>query len=258
MKKGLFTLVLFVSATAFSVAQDVLVLEDGNRLEVILEIITDDEIRYRRFENPAGPLFTKSRKSVTRIEYENGTVEQYGTSKAVLEITQRNLVGYNYFDLVTLNFSMAYERLLGEDQNVSLYVPVRVGFAQGASYVEDPNVFGIGAGFMVYPFGQRKISYYTGPLVTYSIRDTYVYMYYYDEATESWINESYNENHNFFGAYVVNGMKLNFNDRLGLNFNLGLGFLMDMDYEQPENYYDYWSYETRFHGNGEISLFYRF
>lgn len=258
MKKGILTLVVLISATAFSIAQDVLVLKDGSRLEVILEAITDDEIRYRRYGNPTGPLFTKSRKSVLMVEYENGVVEEFGSSKAVLEITERNLIGYNYFDLVTLNFSLAYEHLIGEEQNVSFYLPVRIGFAQGASYVEDPNVFGIGAGFMVYPFGQRKISYYTGALATYSIRETYVYMDYFDDASQEWVYDSYYDNHNFLGAYVVNGMKLNFNDRLGLNFNLGLGFLMDLDYEDPEDYYYYYNYQTRFHANGEISLFYRF
>lgn len=258
MNKGLLTLVLLVSATAFSIAQDVLVLKDGTRMEVVLEAITDDEIRYRRYGNQTGPLFTKSRKSVALIEYENGMVEQFGSSKAVLEINQRNLLGYNYFDLVTLNFSMVYERLLTADQNVSLYIPIRVGFARGASYVEDPNIFGVGAGLFLYPFGQRKFSYYTGPLVTYSVRDTWVYQDYYDPVSQEWIYESFNENHNYMGAYVVNGMKLNFNDRLGLNFNLGLGFLLDMDYSEPSTNYYYYNYQTRFHANGEISLFYRF
>ena len=96
---------------------------------------------------------------------------------------------------------------------------------------------------------------------TYSIRETYVYMDYYNEETGVWrYNYSY-EDHSYVGGYVVNGMKLNFNDRLGINFNVALGFLMDLDYTEPEqqdNYYYYSSYETRFHSTSEISLFYRF
>ena len=124
--------------------------------------------------------------------------------------------------------------------------------------LEDPNVFGVGLGFNVYPFGQRKVSYYTGAMIHYSIRDTYVYMDYYDDELEQWIYNSYRDNHNFLGGYVTNGMKLNFNDRLGLNFNLALGFLMDLDYEDPNSQYYYYSDRTRFHALGEIALFYRF
>lgn len=256
---ALFAVALFAAISSFG--QDILVLTDGTRIPVVLQSITDNEVRYHRFGVESSPLFTKSFKSVEKIEYSNGEVEYLGTPQKRLEISQRNLFGYNYFDLVTLNFSYSYERILDEDQHISLYVPMRIGFAQKASYLEDPNKFGVGAGFMVYPFGQQKISYYTGAMATYSIRETYVYMDYYDEVNEQWVYNSYYSDHNYVGGYVVNGMKLNFNDRLGLNFNLALGFLMDMDYEEPEqdnDVYYYYGYQTRFHSTSEISLFYRF
>lgn len=257
MKKT--TVLLFLVFVAFGTfAQDILVLKDGTRIEVVLESISDDEIRYRRYGQVAGPLYSKSRKSVAVIEYENGVVEPFGSSKAVMEITDRNLIGYNYFDMVTLNFAFSYERLLDEEGNVSLYLPIRIGFAQDNSYLEDPNVFGVGLGFNVYPFGQRKVSYYTGAMIHYSIRETYVYTDYYDAELEQWIYNSYYDDHNFLGGYVTNGLKLNFNDRLGLNFNLALGFLMDLDYEDRNNQPYYYSDRTRFHALGEISLFYRF
>ena len=260
MKKSAFFATFLLSAL-YTFAQDILVLKDGSRIPVVLQAITDNEVKYTRYGVEASPLFTKSFKSLQKIEYSNGEVEFLGAAPSILEISERNLAGYNYFDLVTLNFSFSYERILDKDQHISLYAPLRVGFAQQASYVEDPNKISLGAGFMVYPFGQQKISYYTGAMSTYSIRETYVYMDYYNEETgERTYNSSY-EDHNFVGGYVVNGMKLNFNDRLGINFNLALGFLMDLDFVEPERqdgYYYYYGYETRFHSTSEISLFYRF
>ena len=184
-----------------------------------------------------------------RIEYANGIVEQFAMSQTKMEFMKRNLIGLNYLDLFISNFSLTYEYLLGENQNLVLYMPVRVRFAKDES--TEGNVFGLGTGFMFYPFGQRRISYYTGPLVTYSIRD-YSYSDLFRFIT-------YTYRHNFLGGYIVSGIKSNFNDRVGMNVNIGLGFLRDLDYSDidPDEFHIH-SSRTRFDVTGEISLFYRF
>jgi hypothetical protein len=263
MKKAysLFIGALLISLS--SLAQDVLVMKDGSRINAIIEAVGEREVRYHLFDSPQGILYTRDIKNIVRIEFENGTAEDLSEEKKRMAIQAKNLMGYNYFDLATLNFSFYYERLLNDEGSLSLYLPIRIGFASEASYVDDPNIFGTGLGVMVYPFGQRKFSYYTGPMVHYSLRESYYSYEIYNDATQQYEYYSGRDNHNYLGGYVVNGLKMNFNENLGINFNLALGFLLDMNYEENRpnglsSYYYYNSYQSRFHGMGDISLFYRF
>ncbi len=253
IKKDLFILSFLVAAAFSSLAQDILVLKNGTRVQVVLEEVTETEIRYRRYNQLSSALYTKKRRSVERIEYANGTVEQFNISQTQMDFMKRNLVGLNYLDLFSLNFSLVYERLLGEYQKILFYMPVRVRFAEPALPLRrDRNAFSFGAGFMFYPFGQRRTSYYTGPLVNYSIRGISrrpAYIFIRHRGT------SY---HNFLGGYIVSGIKSNFNDRVGMNFNLGTGFLRVQDHSDiDERFYEV-PPQTRFHMIGEISVFYRF
>ena len=259
MKKSLFSLLGAILISFVGLAQDVLVMKDGSRISAIIEAVGEREVRYHRFDSPEGILYTRDIKNILRIEFENGTVEDLSEEKKRMAIQAKNLVGYNYFDLATLNFSFYYERLLNDEGSLSLYLPMRIGFASSASYVQDPNIFGTGVGVMVYPFGQRKFSYYTGPMVNYSLRETYYSYELYNDQTQEYEYYRGRDNHNYLGGYVINGLKMNFNENLGINFNLALGFLLDLDYEEIEGSgYYYYNYQSRFHGMGDISLFYRF
>jgi hypothetical protein len=245
-----FTLVGFATQ-----AQDIITMRNGEQVKARNIEIEGTIVKYKKFESPEGATYSKYTKDVAKITYENGDVEEFAQKDtgSNFNVVGRNLVGYNYFDLSTLNFSFIYERVLTEDNAVSLYIPVRIGFAQSSSYLERPNNYGAGLGIFVYPFGQGKISYYTGPMFMYSNRQ--VYMDYYDPITGQ--NISTEEDHNHVSAYVMNGFKLNFNQNLGINFSLGLGFLMDNDFVEDPNGYNYYD-QTIFHALGEISLFYRF
>lgn len=245
-----FTLVGFATH-----AQDIITMRNGEQIKASNIEIEGTIVKYKKFESPDGATYSKYLKDVSKINYQNGEVEEFapmGTGSDY-NIAGRNLLGYNYFDLSTLNFSFIYERILTEDNAVSLYIPVRIGFAQSSSYLERPNNYGAGLGIFVYPFGQGKISYYTGPMFMYSIRQ--VSMDSYDPITGQYTYTE--EDHNHVSAYVMNGFKLNFNQNLGINFSLGLGFLMDNDYVEDPNGYIYYD-QTIFHALGEISLFYRF
>lgn len=258
MKK--FSLMHFIPAFLFIVlfsfsssAQDIIKMRNGEEIRAKDISIESSIIKYKKFDSTDGTIYSKYRKDVASITYESGAVEDFSSGNGDYGIGGRNLLGYNYFDLTTLNFSFIYERLLTEDNTVSLYVPVRIGFAQSSSYLERPNNYSAGVGIFVYPFGQRKITYYTGPMFMYSNRQ--VSYEYYDPITGLYIYDEHDHNHT--SAYVMNGFKLNFNQNLGINFSLGLGFLMDNDYEEDPNNVNYHD-QTVFHAIGEISLFYRF
>ncbi|WP_033370542.1 hypothetical protein [Hymenobacter norwichensis] len=60
-------------------AQDVLTKTNGDELNVKVLEITPTEVRYKRTDNPDGPLITVRRSDVFMVRYANGTKEVLGT-----------------------------------------------------------------------------------------------------------------------------------------------------------------------------------
>jgi hypothetical protein len=69
-----------VNFTANAISQDRLILQSGSELQVQLADSGQGLIRYRRFDNPSGPLYTISRKDVLRIIYADGRNERISSS----------------------------------------------------------------------------------------------------------------------------------------------------------------------------------
>lgn len=63
-------------------AQDVLTKRNGDELAVKVLEVTPTEIRYRRTDNPDGPLFIVPRHEVFMIKYANGTKDVFGAAPA--------------------------------------------------------------------------------------------------------------------------------------------------------------------------------
>lgn len=58
-------------------ANDVLVLKDGVQLDVILVEVADKQVKYRKVNNPEGPLFVKEIANISSIIYANGEIEEF-------------------------------------------------------------------------------------------------------------------------------------------------------------------------------------
>lgn len=57
-------------------AQDTIVKRDGTRTIAVVKEIGQDEIRYKKYSNPDGPVYVIERKAVRRIIYSDGLVEE--------------------------------------------------------------------------------------------------------------------------------------------------------------------------------------
>ena len=68
-------------------ANDVLVLKDGVQLDVILVEVADKQVKYRKVNNPEGPLFVKEIANISSIIYANGEKEEFSpVNTEVVEI----------------------------------------------------------------------------------------------------------------------------------------------------------------------------
>lgn len=68
-------LLLFILLGPLAHAQDLLTKRNGEEIAVKVVEITPSEVRYRRSDNPTGPLITVWKSDVFQIRYANGTLE---------------------------------------------------------------------------------------------------------------------------------------------------------------------------------------
>ncbi|CAG5010339.1 hypothetical protein DYBT9275_04696 [Dyadobacter sp. CECT 9275] len=80
MKTVLSSLLLLILCSQLLFAQDVrkpdvILLRDNTKLEVIIQEVDDQKIKYKKLSNPDGPVFTIKKSDITSIMYSNGETE---------------------------------------------------------------------------------------------------------------------------------------------------------------------------------------
>lgn len=75
MKKILLIVVLF--ATQVTMAQDVIVTKQSERIDAKILKVTDKEVEYKKQNNPDGPTFTLSTSKIATIIYKSGDVQTF-------------------------------------------------------------------------------------------------------------------------------------------------------------------------------------
>lgn len=79
------------SAKVAEEPHDVIVLNDGTHLDVLLLEVADKQVKYRKINNQEGPIFVKEITNIASIIYSNGEKENF--DHAVLETTEQSTVG---------------------------------------------------------------------------------------------------------------------------------------------------------------------
>lgn len=81
--KHLFVIFPLLFAAKMTMAQDVIVKKDGSTIASKVEEINSTDIKYKKWSNQDGPLYSISRSEVVVINYQNGEIEviQSNTAK---------------------------------------------------------------------------------------------------------------------------------------------------------------------------------
>jgi hypothetical protein len=77
---------LLLSLSAFS--QDVISKKDGTELKVKVTEVTEEAIKYKKFENLDGPTYSLETAKIVKIKYENGSEESYAAVENKANTTQ--------------------------------------------------------------------------------------------------------------------------------------------------------------------------
>ncbi len=89
MKKIVLLLIGMMSASVCQ-AQDVLTKRNGDEVLVKVQEISPDAVKYKRFDNPDGPLISIAKHEVFMIRYENGTKEVFNQTLPQQPATRYN------------------------------------------------------------------------------------------------------------------------------------------------------------------------
>lgn len=260
MKNLFFLLLLMAPATLL--AQDVIYKTDGTRVEAKVQEVGIDEIKYKMFNNPDGPVYVIEKDDVTMIAYQNGTHELFNLKHAkgkadtdsLRKNKHKNIVSFNMFDLVFTNVSFSYERIFG-DGLVGIKVPVSIGLRSLSGDVSSNGTFlttrlwGTGIDVNFYPMKQGRVSYYLGPSF---ITGAYKYHHYYDWGWYPYpypYPYPYEQTAYHFAFVINNGMMIQPTKNMNISMALGLGLKQDMT--QRSDYF-----ETK--ANLSVNFGYRF
>jgi len=77
MKKLLITFLLLSGLFLSLKAQDIIITHDAQRIDAVIEEISDTEIRYKRTDNLNGPTFVLSTSKIASIIFKNGDVQTF-------------------------------------------------------------------------------------------------------------------------------------------------------------------------------------
>jgi len=90
MKKLLFTIVC-VFCTAMQIwASDLIVTVKSERTDAIIQEISEEEVRYKKANNPNGPTFVMKTADITTIIYANGEVQAFEHAEQVQQAPQQS------------------------------------------------------------------------------------------------------------------------------------------------------------------------
>jgi hypothetical protein len=64
--------------------QDIIVQKNGDEIKAKVEQVLDSEIKYRKFDNLSGPLYSIKKAEVFMIRYENGSKDVFGDQAVVV------------------------------------------------------------------------------------------------------------------------------------------------------------------------------
>ncbi len=286
MRYTLAIVLIFLSFCAFSQKRDSVFLKDGDKIIVDILEIEERKIKYKKLSNPDGPTYTLTSVDISYIILANGDIVRNKSGKLVaysenVEIKEvnnattnyndpfynkekdaqkknkirtstlynfrKNMVGFNYAALITLDLEFTYERIFDKVGYFGIKVPIKFNMGVKPNYLKKHNIFTSGIQCNIYPIGQGRFSYFTGPVFHIRVMSDN------DQVTVSGNNSITitiePTRSTYLGFYMNNGCL--FRASPLLYFGLSMGFGLRKDLARPNE-------NSIFDLIGEASISFRF
>ena len=77
--KNYITIILILTNLMIK-AQDIIVLKDGNEVKAMVAEISSEQVKYRKFDNDTGVIYTIEKSKILMVKYQNGTKDIFTAS----------------------------------------------------------------------------------------------------------------------------------------------------------------------------------
>jgi hypothetical protein len=77
MKKIILLLVVLIGFGISAIAQDIIITKDATKINSQVIEVNENDIRYKLFDNPNGPIYFLKKSEIASILYENGHVDVF-------------------------------------------------------------------------------------------------------------------------------------------------------------------------------------
>lgn len=268
MKKLLFFLIIVAACSFSSKAQDTLYTKNGKSIICIVTEIGIDEIKYKDYENPEGPVYVVRKVDVLRIIYKNGKTEYIVPDEMAMnkeeEIVDKNqCIKVAFLSPLFNHIELAYERKLKMTKNLEVNFGY-IGLGTGLSNYEPQGGYvAAGVKFLLgqdyYVNGMRYMhplkGSYLKPELTFSMLE-YTYTINYASwppapATVSRYRASLAAINIVYGKQYILGNLLTFD----FHFGVGLGIASSWQVSgTPYDYINFGSYGSCVHISEEFPM----
>ena len=228
MKKISLLIVLFC-ASLMTMAQDVIVKKDGTTIQSKVMEINGTEIKYKKWSNQEGPLFSINKSEVNSINYQNGEVELI-----VVEIPSSRLNNGKMerdgrdLELDGRELSREEVRSLVGEQNYQTYLGARKQIGAGRAFTA---VFWVSFGITVVSVivGEVETAYVAGAVADVSLPLMCIFKGI-GKGRMNWVADEYNRNSGARAfSYQISPSIMKCNSVEAHN-NLGLGMTFSMNF----------------------------
>ena len=138
--KTLSMLLVFIISHKITVAQDKLVRTNSEVvLSKVIEI-TETAVKYKKYDNLEGPIYTEDKSNFVSVIFENGKIEAIVSDRqnnndrhngkarfTPLNPKYKNTIDFDFFSLYTADISLQYTHYL-KNEHFAITVPFRIGW----------------------------------------------------------------------------------------------------------------------------------
>ena len=89
------SILVLVFSSIYSFGQDTLYTVNGQKIPGKVIEINQNEIKYKKADNPDGPIYVVDKNDIALIEYKNGSKELYGTGSGSADQNDQQIANNN-------------------------------------------------------------------------------------------------------------------------------------------------------------------
>ncbi len=176
MKKAIVFMLMLCGLQLTMYAQDIIIRKDGSEISAKMLEVSTNEIKYKRFDNLEGPVYSENKNLILKIKYANGTEDIFVTAT---DPSARNVVWQDvpqvkkpskvrYSGLVELSPYLGFDytnnsyhyHANGTYESVNGHYGVSFSTTHGIQLM-DKYFFGIGIGINSKSEGEVYVPFYT-------------------------------------------------------------------------------------------------